>query len=401
MSEKKEVKAVPSGDRPAHKKQINYIKLATKALRKKKRDRLIRKIVDPVGYEKTKKINMLMHEVRNKRAHHKKEFHRILRKPHLLKGPGKKPRRYRSISIYPALLGRASSKAKRLFREVMPILELSKKKEPRNPKFFNPAPHLNIRNPTQYLEAERRLDEWVKSQEEKNVLERKERSKENKKKYNEEHAAKKSAKPEKKPKKTGEKAEAKVEGGEKAEAKVEGGEKKKTKKVVSPSLKRLKRPSKLKVPKLKKTITPGTILIKLSNPHAGRRSVFLKRLPSGALLCAGPKKINGAYLHRLTQSRVIATSTKIDISGVKLANLREKQLFRRNKRKRGAQSHSKVFFGDKKKKEEGVALLPIKVATKVIDEQLVPLIKKVPFLSKYLRAKFSLGFGAKPHLLKF
>jgi len=38
---------------------------------------------------------------------------------------------------------------------------------------------------------------------------------------------------------------------------------------------------------------------------------------------------------------------------------------------------------------------------KAIDALLIPKVKKVPLLKKYLRSKFSLTKGQHPHLLKF
>ncbi|KAA0058653.1 60S ribosomal protein L6-1-like [Cucumis melo var. makuwa] len=123
---------------------------------------------------------------------------------------------------------------------------------------------------------------------------------------------------------------------------------------------------KAKLTKLRASITPGTVLIILAGRFKGKRVVFLKQLPSGLLLVTGPFKINGVPLRRVNQSYVIATSTKVDISGEKSALPAEK-----------------------------------KDDQKAVDTPLIKSIEAVPELKAYLGARFSLKAGMKPHELVF
>jgi len=140
-------------------------------------------------------------------------------------------------------------------------------------------------------------------------------------------------------------------------------------------------------------------LILLSGRFRGNRVVLLNKLPSGLLLVTGPYVINGVPLRRVNPAFVIATSTKVDISGVHLPENLNDAYFRRLTQKKGKSEPEQRFENAEKPKKE---VNPQRVADqKVVDDLLVPVIEAVPQLKCYLRAKFSLDKHQYPHNLKF
>ena len=150
---------------------------------------------------------------------------------------------------------------------------------------------------------------------------------------------------------------------------------------------------------LRKTITPGTILILLAGRFAGKRVVFLKQLDSGLLLVTGPFKINGVPIRRVNAAYVIATSTKIDISSMKVDEKLNDSYFAREKSAKGEKPEAS-FFADPANK---AAHPENKVADqKNLDKQVLEAVKKAgPTYAKYLAATFSLSRGDKPHAMVF
>ncbi|KAK5836002.1 60S ribosomal L6 [Gossypium arboreum] len=149
--------------------------------------------------------------------------------------------------------------------------------------------------------------------------------------------------------------------------------------------------------KLRASITPGTVLILLAGRFMGKRVVFLKQLTSGLLLVTGPFKINGVPLRRVNQSYVIATSTKVDISGVNVEKYDDKYFAKEvEKKKKGggeffeAEKEDKKTLPDEKKENQ-----------KAVDASLIKSIEGVADLKAYLAARFSLKSGMKPHELVF
>jgi len=153
---------------------------------------------------------------------------------------------------------------------------------------------------------------------------------------------------------------------------------------------------------LRSSITPGTVLILLAGDFKGKRVVFLKRLDSGLLLVTGPYKVNGVPLKRVDQAYVIATSTKLDISSVKIDAKFNDAYFTRKAEKKTKKGEQEFFADAEKQKEQPKKATPEKVADqKAFDAQLLPLIAKVPNLEEYLGARFGLRSGQFPHDLKF
>lgn len=151
--------------------------------------------------------------------------------------------------------------------------------------------------------------------------------------------------------------------------------------------------------KLRKSITPGTVVIILAGRFRGKRVIVLKQLqPSGLLLVTGPYKINGVPLRRVNQAYVIATSTKVDVSKADVSSI-DDAFFAKDKKAAKKGKGKEEFFTEEQKKSP----LPQarKDAQKKVDSALAAVIKATPVLHHYLNAKFTLTNGQYPHQLKF
>lgn len=150
-----------------------------------------------------------------------------------------------------------------------------------------------------------------------------------------------------------------------------------------------------KTAKLRSSIVPGTVLVLLAGRFRGKRVVFLKQLESGLLLVTGPYKCNGVPLKRVNQAYVMATSTKVNVDGLKLNEKLNDCLFKKPAEKKG----KKEFFSEEKPKKE--LSEERKKLQKEVDTQILSAVKKTPLLNAYLGASFTLQKGQAPHSMKF
>lgn len=154
------------------------------------------------------------------------------------------------------------------------------------------------------------------------------------------------------------------------------------------------------LPKLKKGLEPGTIVILLAGRFRGKRVVFVKQLPSGLLLTTGPYAVNGVPLRRVNQPFCITTSTKVDLKVENYAEVTDIYFSKgkkSNKRRAKAKKTEANMFATEPEKK-GMSDEK-KAGEKKMDEAVVASL--APDVKEYLKTRFSLSAKDYPHALKF
>jgi large subunit ribosomal protein L6e len=139
------------------------------------------------------------------------------------------------------------------------------------------------------------------------------------------------------------------------------------------------------------------VLILLAGRFRGKRVICLNVLKSGLLLVSGPYKINGVPLRRVNPAYVIATSTKVDVSGVDVSSYAD-VFFARSKEAK-AEGEDDFFQGDAPK--AAVVSDARKADQAKVDAVLLKVVAATPMLEGYLAARFTLNTNDKPHEMKF
>merc|ERR1712242_337669 len=152
---------------------------------------------------------------------------------------------------------------------------------------------------------------------------------------------------------------------------------------------------------VRSSLSAGTVAIVLAGVHKGKRVIVLKSLETGLLLVTGPFKLNGTPLRRMGQRFLLATSTKVDVSGVKVPESINDKYFARIKAEKSAKKEGDIFDA---KKEGYKPSEQRKKDQAEIDKQVLAAVKahkEGKALKQYLKAPFALSKGQFPHKMSF
>ena len=143
-------------------------------------------------------------------------------------------------------------------------------------------------------------------------------------------------------------------------------------------------------------LTPGQVVIILSGRFRGRRVVFLKKLESNLLLVTGPYKYNGVPLKRVNAAYVLPTNTKLKVDA-KVGDKVNDEFFQKVDIERKSE---KDFLPDAETIKKRVTK-ERSDAQNEVDTEVKKAVDEVPMMKEYLRNRFALKSGDKPHLMKF
>merc|ERR1711906_78406 len=130
-------------------------------------------------------------------------------------------------------------------------------------------------------------------------------------------------------------------------------------------------------PKIRGSITPGTVCILLSGRFRGKRVVCLKALDSGLLLVTGPYKI--------------------DVSGVDVSKFDDAYFARVSSG--DAEGEDEFFANDGAK--AAIVSDQRKADQKTVDSGVLKAVEATPLMRNYLGSKFSLKKHDRPHKMIF
>merc|ERR1712240_542977 len=141
-------------------------------------------------------------------------------------------------------------------------------------------------------------------------------------------------------------------------------------------------------------------------PSLSAGVIVLKQLGTGLLLVSGPYALNGCPLRRINQRYLLATKTKVDVSGVKVPEHINDAYFKRAAAAKKAAASGAKKEGDifESKKVEYKPSEQRKTDQTAVDKSLMEAIKKNAdgkLLKQYLRTGFGLSKGEYPHKMVF